>query len=206
MRVSPTDWAPLGACLGICTWQVARERLELPTTLADRNIQTTCLQQAWHDGCSQLRCLRLLPRSRPTSRSCTNIKSTSTPLSTRPLRSLRCPLRRPLRCLIMASTAPAPAPLSPAITKRAAAIFQPSSQHATLDEFLAHLTTPQSSAALPIDVDTSHPLSHYFISSSHNTCKFCDKSALPSLRSDMSQTFPAINCGPRAPAMPISKC
>ncbi|CAK1355013.1 1-phosphatidylinositol 4,5-bisphosphate phosphodiesterase 1 [Cercospora beticola] len=69
----------------------------------------------------------------------------------------------------MASTAPAPAPLSPAITKRAAAIFQPSSQHATLDEFLAHLTTPQSSAALPIDVDTAHPLSHYFISSSHNT-------------------------------------
>ncbi|KAK5132781.1 hypothetical protein LTR08_008666 [Meristemomyces frigidus] len=39
----------------------------------------------------------------------------------------------------------------------------------SFDAFLRELTNPASSAPLPITVDSSHPLSHYFISSSHNT-------------------------------------
>lgn len=39
----------------------------------------------------------------------------------------------------------------------------------SLDEFLDNLQKPESSAALPLQVDTSHPLAHYYISSSHNT-------------------------------------
>lgn len=37
------------------------------------------------------------------------------------------------------------------------------------DAFLRHLADPVASAALPIAAETRHPLSHYFISSSHNT-------------------------------------
>ncbi|KAK4545674.1 hypothetical protein LTR36_002627 [Oleoguttula mirabilis] len=37
------------------------------------------------------------------------------------------------------------------------------------DGFLRQLANPTASAPLPITVDTSHPLSNYFISSSHNT-------------------------------------
>lgn len=39
----------------------------------------------------------------------------------------------------------------------------------SFDEYLARLENPESSAALPLEQDTSHPLPHYFISSSHNT-------------------------------------
>lgn len=42
-------------------------------------------------------------------------------------------------------------------------------QHQDFKAFLNHLDSPECSAALPIKVDTSHPISHYFISSSHNT-------------------------------------
>ncbi|EME49381.1 hypothetical protein DOTSEDRAFT_84787 [Dothistroma septosporum NZE10] len=37
------------------------------------------------------------------------------------------------------------------------------------DAFVDHLVKPESSAALPIKEDLSHALSHYYISSSHNT-------------------------------------
>ena len=37
------------------------------------------------------------------------------------------------------------------------------------DEFLRQLTAPEFSAALPLETDTSFPLSQYYISSSHNT-------------------------------------
>jgi hypothetical protein len=39
----------------------------------------------------------------------------------------------------------------------------------SFDDFLRRLADPASSAPLPIKSDTSHPLSHYFISSSHST-------------------------------------
>lgn len=38
----------------------------------------------------------------------------------------------------------------------------------TFEDFLHHLCDPRSSI-LPVELDTSHPLSHYFINSSHNT-------------------------------------
>lgn len=67
------------------------------------------------------------------------------------------------------------AALSPAITKHATAAYTQSAlrspSDATLEDWLRKLDTLESSAALPIESDTSHPLSHYFISSSHNTCK-----------------------------------
>src|ERR1700755_3535649 len=39
----------------------------------------------------------------------------------------------------------------------------------SFDAFLKRMTDPGSSSALPIKVDTSYPISNYFISSSHNT-------------------------------------
>lgn len=39
----------------------------------------------------------------------------------------------------------------------------------SFDKFLEKVAAPEASAALPIKVDTSHPISHYYISSSHNT-------------------------------------
>ncbi|KAK1073262.1 1-phosphatidylinositol 4,5-bisphosphate phosphodiesterase beta-4 [Friedmanniomyces endolithicus] len=38
-----------------------------------------------------------------------------------------------------------------------------------LDMFMKRLADPGPSEAIPIELDTSHPISHYFISSSHNT-------------------------------------
>lgn len=73
----------------------------------------------------------------------------------------------------VSNTAP---PFSPAIRKHAKAAFDtlppnPAREDGTqdFDAYLRRLDKPESSAALPIKVDTSHPLSHYFISSSHNT-------------------------------------
>ena len=43
------------------------------------------------------------------------------------------------------------------------------SNRESFDEFLKRVVGPESSAALPIKVDTSYPISNYFISSSHNT-------------------------------------
>ncbi|KXT18964.1 hypothetical protein AC579_8708 [Pseudocercospora musae] len=62
--------------------------------------------------------------------------------------------------------------LSPAIQKYAKAEFEKVNkrpQPGGLQEYLEHLDDPASSAPLPIKVDLTHPLSHYFISSSHNT-------------------------------------
>ena len=64
--------------------------------------------------------------------------------------------------------------LSPAIIRHAELAFtaRRSSQSSSIqgfDAFLRDLSNPASSASPPIIVDTSHPLSHYFISSSHNT-------------------------------------
>lgn len=39
----------------------------------------------------------------------------------------------------------------------------------SLEQYLERLQNPESSTALPLKGDTSHPLAHYFISSSHNT-------------------------------------
>ncbi|KAF2172504.1 hypothetical protein M409DRAFT_17738 [Zasmidium cellare ATCC 36951] len=39
----------------------------------------------------------------------------------------------------------------------------------SFEKYLENLQKPESSAALPLEADTSHPLAHYFISSSHNT-------------------------------------
>ena len=39
----------------------------------------------------------------------------------------------------------------------------------SFDKFLARITDPKNSDALPVKTDTSHPISNYFISSSHNT-------------------------------------
>lgn len=71
-----------------------------------------------------------------------------------------------------------PPQLSPAIVDRAKAAFE-SKQTATsqsgdnsnesFDTFLKNLTSPNAAGPTPITVDTSHPLSNYFISSSHNT-------------------------------------
>jgi hypothetical protein len=63
--------------------------------------------------------------------------------------------------------------LSPCIVKHAKHAFDESkSKDVGFDGFLKRLADPESSAPLPIGNDTTHPLSHYFISSSHNTYLF----------------------------------
>lgn len=63
--------------------------------------------------------------------------------------------------------------LSPGIIKHAKLAFgEDKSKDASFDTFLKDLTNPEHSAALPVANDTSHPLSHYFISTSHNTYLF----------------------------------
>lgn len=67
----------------------------------------------------------------------------------------------------MATSAP---DLTPTIARYVNIAFQASDQSkqgVSLEAFTARLQV--SGKALPIEVDTSHPLSHYFISSSHNT-------------------------------------
>lgn len=60
--------------------------------------------------------------------------------------------------------------LSSSIIKHAKLAFSESkSNDASFDAFLKRLTSPESSAALSVQKDLTHPLSHYFISSSHNT-------------------------------------
>lgn len=62
--------------------------------------------------------------------------------------------------------------LSPVIRKYAQAEYENAQRGAEsggFERFLQVLDNPASSAPLPINVDLSHPLSHYFISSSHNT-------------------------------------
>jgi hypothetical protein len=58
--------------------------------------------------------------------------------------------------------------LSQAILKHAKSIYGEQTNR-SFDEYLKHLADPASSAPLPITNDLSHPLSHYYISSSHNT-------------------------------------
>lgn len=60
--------------------------------------------------------------------------------------------------------------LSAGIIRHAKLAFsETKSSDGSFDAFLKHLADPATSASLPIANDTSHPLSHYFISSSHNT-------------------------------------
>ena len=100
--------------------------------------------------------------------------------------------------------------LSPAITKHATAVFQQSAlsspQNASLPAFLQHLDSPESSAASPLKADTSHPLSHYFISSSHNTCKSLVRRYFPTVCDLIPlQTSPATNSGPSPARTPTKK-
>lgn len=62
--------------------------------------------------------------------------------------------------------------LSEPILKQARRKFEgqsPADTSRGFDQFLKSLADPQSSTALPVEVDTSQALSQYFISSSHNT-------------------------------------
>ncbi|KAK4635667.1 1-phosphatidylinositol 4,5-bisphosphate phosphodiesterase 1 [Fulvia fulva] len=60
--------------------------------------------------------------------------------------------------------------LSDCVKKHAQKAYERDAKgHQTFDAFLETLVKPESSAALPITEDLSHPLSHYYISSSHNT-------------------------------------
>lgn len=60
--------------------------------------------------------------------------------------------------------------LPPSIIKHAKLAFGEEKGHdGNFDAYLKRLAHPESAASLPVANDTSHPLSHYFISSSHNT-------------------------------------
>lgn len=65
--------------------------------------------------------------------------------------------------------------LSPSIIKRAKAAYEArteSNDHSTtesFDVFLKNLAAEDSASPTPITTDTNHPISQYFISSSHNT-------------------------------------
>jgi hypothetical protein len=73
------------------------------------------------------------------------------------------------------STSTPTTPLSATISKYAKFAYEQqriTDQHvveSSLQDFLERLNHPDSSSPLPIPVDTSHPIAHYFISSSHNT-------------------------------------
>jgi len=83
----------------------------------------------------------------------------------------------------MAAAAPVPVPvpvpveLTPAIVRHAKAAFETNQKLAGndanngkgFDAFLKGLTSPEHLPPAPASVDTSHPISNYFISSSHNT-------------------------------------
>jgi len=61
--------------------------------------------------------------------------------------------------------------LGPSVIKHAKMVFE--AQHAGgsegFDAFLRKLADPASASPLTTETDATHPLSHYFISSSHNT-------------------------------------
>jgi len=65
--------------------------------------------------------------------------------------------------------------LAPSVIKYAKLAFdqqtssKSESRTGDFDTYLRRLTDPAESTAIPIALDTSHPLPHYFISSSHNT-------------------------------------
>ena len=62
---------------------------------------------------------------------------------------------------------------APSVLKNAKLKFEErqktSNNKETFDDFLKKLAASESSASLPVKVDTSYPISNYFISSSHNT-------------------------------------
>lgn len=64
--------------------------------------------------------------------------------------------------------------LSPSVLKHLKAKHEEqqstgSAKKESFDKFLERTVAPEASAALPLKVDISHPISNYFISSSHNT-------------------------------------
>ncbi|TKA83558.1 hypothetical protein B0A55_00506 [Friedmanniomyces simplex] len=60
--------------------------------------------------------------------------------------------------------------LAPSVIKHAKLAFDQQGTGAEgFDTFMKHLADTGSSEAVPIELDTSHRISHYFISSSHNT-------------------------------------
>jgi hypothetical protein len=57
----------------------------------------------------------------------------------------------------------------PTIRQYARETFDATRNTGDFEAFVKQLCDPQTSAPLAIEVDTSHPISHYYISSSHNT-------------------------------------
>ncbi|KAK4560721.1 1-phosphatidylinositol 4,5-bisphosphate phosphodiesterase beta-4 [Recurvomyces mirabilis] len=60
-------------------------------------------------------------------------------------------------------------PLGPFVIKHAKTIYEAQNAGEGFDAFLRKLAHPVSAAPLTTETDATHPLSHYFISSSHNT-------------------------------------
>ncbi|KAK3066912.1 hypothetical protein LTR53_016531 [Teratosphaeriaceae sp. CCFEE 6253] len=58
---------------------------------------------------------------------------------------------------------------TPAVIRHAKLAYETQKSGHGFDTFLEQLGDTNSSGPLPITVDTSHPISHYYISSSHNT-------------------------------------